>query len=266
MSMRKSYADYVVPLSAFSMFLFLYIPVVVLIVFSFNASQIPYVWRGWTLEWYRELWESSEVWDALKNSCIVAFSSVVLSQLMGLLFILYGSSYRSSMRLSRMIVLFYASLAAPEIVLAVALLSSFVLFSVPLGLTTLIAAHTLIGLGYVVPMLYARFSDLDHALTLASLDLGATRAQTFRYVIVPLLMPAVFAASLLVFVVSWDDFIISFFCSGAATQTLPMYIFSVIRSGATPTVNALSTMLLCLSSVLVIIFFSLKVKKTDFLQ
>jgi len=151
-------------------------------------------------------------------------------------------------------------------VLAVGLLSFFSLLWVPLGLTTLIAAHTLIGLGYVVPMIYTRFSELNYALTEVSMDLGATRTQTFMRIILPLLSPTLFASALLVFIISLDDFVISFFCSGATTQTLPMYIFSVIRSGATPTVNALSTVLLGVSSLFVILFSLLNIKKVDVLR
>ena len=126
--------------------------------------------------------------------------------------------------------------------------------------------HTLLGLGYVVPILHSRFQELDKRYMEASLDLGATESQTIAWVIIPLLLPSLLAAALLVFVLSFDDFLISFFCSGGSTQTLPIYIFVMIRSGATPMINALSTILLVVSSLLVLIFSSLKIKKMDFLQ
>lgn len=213
------------------------------------------------MHWYVQLWHSVEVWEALKNSLLVAFAAVFLSLTMGMLLVFYASRTW----LARSFLLFYGSLAVPEIVVAVGLLSMFACMSVPFGLTTLITAHTLLGLGYVVPLLHARFEELDYALTEASMDLGATHAQTFWRIIVPLMLPALFAAGLLVFIISLDDFLISFFCSGASTQTLPMYIFSMIRSGTTPVVNALSTLLLLVSSLLVIIFSSLNIKKTDIL-
>ncbi len=249
------------PLYIMTIFCFIYIPIAVLILFSFNDSAFPYIWKGFTLRWYRELWSSHEVWDALQNSLIVAFSTVVLSLTMGVLMVLYGA--RSF--LSRLLFLFYGSLAVPEVVLAVGLLSFFSLGMVPFGLTTLIAAHTLVGLGYVVPIVQAQYQELDYSLIEASMDLGATRAQTYRRVIIPLLSPALFASALLVFIISFDDFVLSFFCSGASTQTLPMYIFSVIRSGTTPVVNALSTMLLVISGLLVVLFSSLNIKKADML-
>jgi len=162
--------------------------------------------------------------------------------------------------------MFYASLATPEIVLAVGLLSFFSIFSIPLSLTTLIAGHTLIGLGYVIPILQTRFEELDKRYMEAALDLGATQGQAFWRIMIPLMWPAITAAALLVFILSLDDFLISFFCSGGSTQTLPIYIFVMIRSGATPVVNALSTLLLVVSSLLVLLFSSLKIKKTDLLQ
>jgi spermidine/putrescine transport system permease protein len=259
---KNSFLTYLLPILAVVAYLFLYIPIVVLVLFSFNSSDVPFAWEGFSLKWYHALWQSNDIWLALKNSLIVAFSSVFLSLTLGLLFVFYSSRTF----LARFFVMFYASLAIPEIVLAVGLLSMFSFFSIPLGLTTLIAGHTLIGLGYAVPILQSRFEELDKKYMEAALDLGATEGQTLRSVMIPLMGPALTAAALLVFVLSLDDFIISFFCSGGSTQTLPIYIFVAIRSGATPMVNALSTILLVVSSLLVLIFSSLKIKKTDLLQ
>ena len=247
--MRTVKSPVFLPLTVLATYLFLYIPIFVLIGFSFNASEVPYQWGGFSLQWYQELFESVEVWDALHNSLIVALSAVFLSLTMGVLLVFYGK--KSFLR--RTYFLFYGGLAVPEIVCAVGLLSLFSFLSVSLGLVTLIVAHTMLGLGYVVPLMQASFAQIDNRLTEASLDLGATQAQTLIKIILPLLMPAFSAAGLLVFIISLDDFIISFFCSGASAQTLPMYIFSVIRSGATPVVNALSTLLLLTSSLLVLI-------------
>lgn len=253
---------YLLPFLALCGYLFLYIPIIVLVLFSFNSSEIPFVWEGFSLKWYYALWESSDIWQALQNSLIVAFSTVFLSLAMGILFVFYGSRTI----LGKFFIMFYASLATPEIVLAVGLLSLLSFFYVPLGLPALIAGHTLIGLGYVVPILHARYKELDKRYLEAALDLGATEGMALRQVMVPLLMPAILASALLVFVLSLDDFIISFFCSGGTTQTLPIYIFVMIRAGASPVVNALSTLLLVISSLLVLLFSSLKIKKTDLLQ
>ncbi len=259
---RSAFLTYLLPVLAICVYLFLYIPIIILVIFSFNSSDLPFAWEGFSLKWYHALWASNDIWHALKNSLIVAFSSVVLSITLGLLYVFY--SWKNF--LHRFFIGFYASLATPEIVIAVGLLSLFAFFSVPLGLTTLIAGHTLIGLGYVVPILQSRFDELDKKYMEASLDLGATEGQSLRFIMIPLLLPAILASSLLVFVLSLDDFLISFFCTGGSTQTLPIYIFVAIRSGATPIVNALSTILLVVSSALVLIFSSLKIKKADLLQ
>ena len=255
---KQSWLSYFLPFFVAGMYLFLYIPIIILVVLSFNKASYFHEWHGFTLDWYYELFASVEVWQALKNSLIVAISSVTLSLTFGTLLVFYAGA-RMMQRLS---VLFYGTLAAPEIVLAVGLLSAFVYFAAPLGLTSLIVGHTLIGLSYVVPMLYARMQEVNIQLTEAAMDLGATKTQTLYSVILPLLVPTLVGAGLLVFIISFDDFIIAFFCAGASAQTLPLYIFSVIRSGATPMINALSTLLLVDSSLLVLIFSSITLKRT----
>jgi len=238
------------------MYLFLYAPIIMLIIFSFNAGESSIDWTGFSLRWYQELWESPDILDALYNSLIVAFSSVVLSLIMGVLIVYYAERNF----LDKILPLFYISLAIPEIVLAVGLLSLFSSMNIPLGFMTLIVGHTVIGLGYVVPIVYVRYTELDYRLTEASLDLGATQSQTFWRIILPLLSPALFASGLLVFIISLDDFIFSFFCSGASVQTLPLLIFSIIRAGASPLVNALSTMLLVISSLVVLLYSALQLR------
>lgn len=259
MNSRSIFSTYFLPLISVLIYLFLYIPIFVLIVFSFNNLASTSAWGGFSLRWYSEVFNSVDILNAVKNSLIVAACATFLSLSMGVLFVFYSSKSF----LSRLLVLFYANLAAPEIVLAVGLLTFFSFFSIPLGLCSLIAGHTLIGLGYVIPLVQTRFEDLDYRYTEASLDLGATPGQTFMRVILPLLLPAVMAAGILVFIISLDDFVLSFFTSGGSTQTLPIYIFSVIRSGATPVVNAVSTVLLVISSMAVLIYSLLTVKKRD---
>lgn len=241
------------------MYLFMYVPIIVLIVFSFNSNAFSYEWHGGTLAWYCELFNSIEVWEAVKNSFMVAVSAVSLSLLLGILFVCFASYFWISVTLAS----FYAILAVPEIVLAVGMLSFFSFTQVSLGMITLITGHTLIGLGYVVPILYDRFVAIDAQLIEASYDLGASRMQTFFIVVLPLMMPALVSAGLLVFIVSMDDFVFSFFCTGPSTQTLPLYIYSLIRSGATPMVNALSTLLLMASSVIVSIYSLISIKRND---
>lgn len=253
----RRFTSYMLPIAVAAFYLFLYVPIFVLILFSFNNNGFTQSWAGFTIRWYYDLFASTEVWYALKNSLIIAMSSVILSLTLGSVLIFFGS--RSSVK--RLLLLFYGSLAMPEIVLAVGLLSLFSFFSVSLGATTLIVGHTLLGLGYVVPILHARFVELDVSLIEASYDLGATKRQTFFSIVLPMLAPALIAAALLVFIISLDDFIISFFCAGASVQTLPLYIFSVIRTGASPMINALSTLMLVVSSLFVLLFSFLHIQR-----
>jgi spermidine/putrescine transport system permease protein len=243
------------------LYLFLYIPIAVLVVFSFNSAPFPAPWKGFSLEWYKQLLSSAPLWKAFYNSLIVSFSATCLSIFMALGLIYY---HTATGRLRRLFIFLYINTIVPELVLAVGLLSLFSFFNVPLGLQTLIIAHTVLGFGYAVPIIYTRFLGLDKRMIEASLDLGASYGQTFWRIILPLLFPALSAAGLLVFILSFDDFILSFFCSGSEAQTLSLYIFSMIRSGVSPVVNALSTVLLVLSSLLVIIFCSLNTKTKIF--
>jgi len=242
-------------------YLFLYVPIVVLIVFSFNSEQFPSPWVQFTWKWYRELFESVHLWQSFINSLIVAVSSTSLSLILGLCLIFY---HAQGGRIGKFLLLFYGNLVIPETVLAVSLLAFFALISIPLGFPTLIIAHTLLGLGFVIPILTARYLELDPKMNEVSLVLGASQMQTFFKITLPLLRPSLIATALLVFIISFDDFILSYFCAGSTAQTLSLYLLSMLRSGVSPVVNALSTLLLCLSSLLVLIFFSIKARSRIF--
>lgn len=247
--MYKSHSPFLT-VAVVTTYLFLYLPIMILIVYSFNSGAREYTWSYLTLEWYTQLFAATDFWDAFKNSLIVAVSSVLLTLSMGSALIFFG---RKTV-LSSLIVTFYLNLIVPEIVLAVGLLAFFYFFSIPLTIVSLIVGHTIIGLGYVVPMIDARFKDFDVRIIEASYDLGATPLQTFFKIILPIMSPTLIAAGMLVFIISFDDFVLSFFCASGSVQTLPLYIFSMMRSGASPQISALSTLLLCASAVLVFIF------------
>jgi len=255
MNVRSFFSAYGLRMWVSAFFLFLYIPIVVLVIFSFNESPTLYQWGGFSTHWYAELFQSAEVWQALRNSLYVASFATFLSVTMSLLLVYFGSNLR------RFFPLFYGSLVIPEVVLAVGLLGFFSLFTVMLGFSTLIVGHTLLGLGYAVPIVSSRYDELEKHLTEASLDLGASYVQTFFRIILPLLVPALVAAAILVFVISLDDFMIAFFCAGGTTQTLPLYIFSVVRAGGSPMLNALSTVLLCFGSMLIMLIAALRMRK-----
>ncbi len=237
-------------------FIFLYVPIAVLVVFSLSSSSVAYEWGGFSLRWYVQLFASRQAWLALRDSLIVALSSVFLSITMAAFLVCYSPD-----RFRRFFALFYGALLVPEVIVAVGLLGFFSLLHVPLGYTTLIAGHTLLGLGYAVPTINARYAELEKHLSEASLDLGATHLQTFGKIILPLLTPSLVASSLLIFVVSLDDFLIAFFCAGAQVQTLPLYIFSAVRAGGSPMVNALSVVLLGFGSFIIVLMAFMQTRK-----
>lgn len=245
---RSPFVQIVYPLFIVCSYLFLYLPIIVLVIFSFNDASVAMKWVGFSLRWYHKLMASPEIIDAFKVSLIVAISSTFLSLLLGTMFVLSSKWWRSYWPFH----IFYTNVFLPDIIVAIGVLSIFSIFHVPVGYGSLIAGHTVIGLGFVIPIVRARFIELDPVLTEASLDLGATYGQTFYKVIVPMLMPSLIAAGLLAFTLSLDDFLISFFCSGPTVQTLSVYVYSMVRIGVDPTINAISTIFLAISSLFVL--------------
>lgn len=227
--------------------IFLYLPIIILMIYSFNKGGFPAEWKGLSLCWYHDLFESVEIWRAFQNSICVAISSAFLSVTFGLMLVYGARSFKTDISY-----FFYSNILVPDIVIAVGMLSFFSYFMIPLGLITLIIGHTLLGLGFTIPILKARFDELDPRLVEASLDLGASGFYTFRHIVLPFLYPAILVSTLLVIIVSFDDFVLSFFCAGSSAQTLSLYVFTMIRSGISPTVNALSTIMLLISSFFIL--------------
>lgn len=236
---------YVNPLFVACTYLFLYLPIIVLVIFSFNDGDFAQGWKGFSLRWYGQMLASPEILHALKASLIVAVSSTALSVVLGTSAVIATRWLRTQRYLS----LFYANVLIPDIVISIGLLCLFSTLHIPLGYKSLIIGHTVFGLGFVVPIVGARFAQIDPLLTEASFDLGATQWQTLRRVVLPLLTPAFIASSLLVFTLSLDDFVISFFCSGTHIETLSVYVFNQIKNMIDPRINALSTCLLLVSSL-----------------
>lgn len=262
MNITKKIGRTLFPVAVSLLYFFLYVPILVLVFFSFNTDPYAFAWKGFTIKWYIRLFKSVEIWHALQNSLIVAVVSATLSVSLGMLFVVYMKrKYLAQTQL-----FFYGILAIPEVVLAVSMLSLFYFMNVPFGFTTLIAGHTLLGLGYVIPIVYTQFSSLDRRVIEAAYDLGATREQVLRTIIVPLLRPALLSGGLLAFVISLDDFVFSFFCSGASAQTLPIYIFAMIKTGASPVIAVLSTFLLMVSSMMIFVVVFVQAKKLHMVQ
>ncbi len=244
-----------IPFFVFLIYLFLYAPILVLIIFSFNSKSFPSPWDSFTLRWYKELFASEDLWAAFTTSLTVSCISTLLSLTLGVFFIYYVSRKRTG---ENLVPLFYSNLIIPELVLAIGLVSYFSLFKVPLGFQTLLIAHTVLGLGFAIPILYVRYKELPPSLVEASLILGAGPTKTFFKITLPLLKPALLASGLLIFVISFDDFLFSYFCAGTSVETLSLYLISSIRFGISPIVNALSTILLFLTIPLAMLFFSSK--------
>lgn len=242
------------PFFVFSAYLFLYIPVVVIAMFSFNEARYSVSWSGFSLKWYVKLFHTPEILDALRVSLIVAICATLLSVFIGTSLVI-ASRWRPWITYA----LFYPNVILPEIALATGILSVFAFFNIPLGYGSLIAGHTLIGLGFVVPIVRSRFVELDPLLTEASVDLGATSSQTFVKILIPLLRPSLFAAALIVFTLSLDNFLIAFFCSSPKVQTLSIYVYSQLKESVDPSVNAISVLLLGFSSVVALVLCLTKV-------
>lgn len=242
-------------------YLFLYTPIVVLILFSFNSQSFPSPWESFTLHWYKELFNDQEIWTSLATSIAISTLSTFLSLTMSLLFIYLIAKRKKA---AKMVPFFYGNLIIPELVLAIGLISFFFLFQIPLGFGSLLVSHTVLGLGFVIPIVFVRYKELSPSLVEASMILGATPTQTFFKITLPLLRPAMLAAALLVFVISFDDFIFSYFCAGTSIKTLSIYLISSIRFGISPVVNALSTLLLFITIPLALLFFSSKNKAEVF--
>ncbi|KKQ32749.1 MAG: Putrescine transport system permease protein potI [candidate division TM6 bacterium GW2011_GWF2_37_49] len=252
---KKLFLRLMQPLIVGFTYLFLYLPIIVMVLFSFNKTKVSVHWEGFSLCWYKQLFQTPEILDALQVSLIVALFATIISVVLGTLFVV-ASVWRKSGYLSY---LFHANIILPEIIMAIGILSVFTFFQIPLGYLSLITGHTVIGLGFVIPIVRARFVELDPILTEASLDLGASYTHTFKKVLLPLLMPSLVSSALLVFTLSLDDFMIAFFCSGPKVQTLSVYVYSMIKGGVDPTINAISALFLLFSSLLVLILCSLRV-------
>jgi len=241
-------------LSGFSwlMIVFLYLPIAILILYSFNESRINAVWSGFTWKWYISLFENRQVMQALSNSLSIGLISSVLATVLGTAASVAIKHY--SLRWQNIINgMIYLPIVIPEIMLGLALLILFSQFHVDLGKSTLIMAHTTFSIPFVMVIISARLADMGKELEEASQDLGATPWQTLRYVILPLIMPGIVAGFLMSFTLSLDDFIISFFVAGPNSTTLPLYIYGLVKRGVSPEVNALSTLLIASTVLLVIV-------------
>jgi spermidine/putrescine transport system permease protein len=230
-------------------YFFLYAPIVILIVFSFNSSRFVSSWEGFSLRWYGELFQDAAMAAALKNSLIVAVSSTLLSTVFGTMVSLAMERHRFPAKMA-FDALLYLPIIIPDIAMAVMLLLFFVLTKFGLSLITIIISHVAFNISFVAVVVRARLVGFDRSLEEAAQDLGANELQTFWHVTLPLLMPGILGGALLAFTLSLDDFVITFFTAGVGATTLPLRIYSMVKLGVTPEINAISTLLVVASMTL----------------
>jgi spermidine/putrescine transport system permease protein len=231
---------------------FLYLPLLILALYSFNESRINAVWSGFTFDWYLSLFKNRRVLEALTNSLIVAFASTLVSTVLGTTAAIALNKYQYKYK-NVINGLLYLPILIPEIVMGLSLLVLFSQAHIPLGKTSLILAHITFCVSFVVITVNARLEGMRPELEQAAMDLYATPFQTFRYVTLPLAMPGIVAGALMAFTLSIDDFIISFFVAGPNSTTLPLYIYAMVKRGISPEINALSTLLMLATIVLVVL-------------
>jgi spermidine/putrescine transport system permease protein len=230
---------------------FLYVPLVVVVAFSFNDSKLNAEWVGFTLDWYRKLFANAEMLHAAFNSLLIAVVASACATLLGTMAGIAMHRFKSRV-LPFMTI---TPVAMPEILLGVSLLIFFisVFGEESLSLATVMIAHTTFCIGFVAIIVRARLAGMDESIFEAARDLGATPWQTFRLVTLPLIMPGVIAGALMSFTLSIDDFVITFFTAGAGVPTLPLTIYTMIKIAVTPEVNAVSTLLMLLTLTMIVL-------------
>lgn len=225
---------------------FLYLPITVLVLLSFNDAGLPTVWTGFSTKWYAALLDSAKILGSAWNSLIVAVAVTIISTILGTLLAFAVEARGRRHGAGFLDALLTMPLIIPDIVLAIALLSFFTALQMTLGLYSIVLAHVTFDLAYVCLVVRTRLKHFDFALVEASADLGASGLRTFFKIVLPSILPGVIAAALLAFTLSVDEFIIAYFTAGAgaASTTLPMQIYAMIRFGVTPEINALATLTL----------------------
>ena len=229
---------------------FLYVPLIIVVVYSFNDSKLNAEWVGFTLSWYVALFNNQEMLTAARNSLIIAVCASFCATILGTMAGLAMNRYK----LKFLPVLVFAPVAMPEILLGVALLLFFLqVLNLTLGMISIIIAHTTFCIGFVAIIVRARLQGMDESIFEAARDLGASPWLTFRLITLPLIMPAVVAGALMSFTLSIDDFVITFFTKGVGEPVLPIQIYTMIKVAVTPEVNAVSTLLMLLTLAMIII-------------
>ncbi len=229
-------------------YVFLYAPLVIVVVYSFNDSRLNAEWVGFTFDWYRKLFGNEKMLKAAWNSLVIALTASGVATVLGTM--AGYAMYRYKVRLLPVMVL--APIAIPEILMGVSLLIFFVMLNLTLGMVSIVLSHIAFCVGFVAIVVRSRLAGMDESLTEAARDLGATPWQAFRLVTLPQIMPGVVAGALMAFTLSIDDFVITFFTAGVGSSTLPLQIYTMVKISVTPEVNAVSTLLMLLTLALIL--------------
>jgi len=236
--------------AALAVYAFLYLPLAIVVVYSFNDSRLNAEWVGFTLHWYQVLLHDGDMLIAAGNSLFIALVSSLAATVLGTMAGI--AIHRYDFRLLNFMVL--TPVAMPEILLGVSLLLFFIqVLNLTLGMLSIVLAHITFSIGFVAIVVRVALAALDESIFEAARDLGASPWQTFRFVTFPLILPGVIAGALMAFTLSIDDFVITFFTAGVGVQTLPLRIYSMIKIAVTPEVNAVSTLLMLLTLALILL-------------
>lgn len=232
-------------------YLLLYIPIVVLIIYSLNRSRYSLQWQGFSLNWYDELFHDKDLWTAFFHSITLGFSAAFIATILGMLACV--QLFLSQKKRLHIEALLLILIILPDLIFGVALLIFFNITHIPLGFFSLLIAHITFCIPFVIFTINSRIHTLDPNIYYTSLDLGASRLKTLTHILIPLLWPSILSALLLSFTLSFDDVIISYFIAGPDFNILPLTIYALVRTGVTPELNALCTITLLISMILVVI-------------
>ncbi len=259
MPTRSSALRSVFRINALFIYFFLYAPILVLLIFSFNDSRYTVSWQGFSLRWYGALFQNSILWERCLNSLIIGLVATLIATVLGTSAALLLERHRFPGRGAYMAAV-YLPIIMPDIILAISLSLFYGLVHLPRGFATIIIGHVVLTLPFVTIVVRARLRGFDRQLEEAAADLGANEWATFRRVTLPLIAPGILGGALLAFTLSLDDFVLTFFTKGVGVDTLPVLIYSMQRKfGVTPEVNAISSLLLLNSTLFVLL--SLRLQK-----
>lgn len=241
--MKSRFTSLLVTLFALA---FLYIPILTLVMQSFNSSRFGGVWKGFSLKWYEALFNDAAILDATLNTLIIAFCATILSTILGTLSAWALHRFQTKLQEANY-TLVYAPLIMPDILMGISLLLLFVSIGADLGLATVVIAHTTFCVSYVAFTVLARLQDFDFSIIQAAQDLGAGWGRIIRQILLPLLWPGIAAGAMMAFTLSMDDFVVTFFVGGPGSTTLPVKVFSMMKHGSPAIINALSVIFMSLT-------------------